>query len=195
MPSGKRSRLTRTSRTVKVRSCVHDANELADVRVLGLLKDGRRAEVLRPGSSGEVVLEETPFYAEAGGQVGDTGSLKGPRFSALVENASYPTPEVIGHDVKVLSGELREGDRVDAALDLARRQAISNNHTATHLLHAALRQVLGDHVKQAGSLVSPARLRFDFTHFAALSREEVAAGRGDLVNEKIREDIARRRPE
>jgi len=173
----------------KVRSCVHDANELAHVRVIGLLKDGRRAEVLKAGDSGEVILEETPFYAEAGGQVGDTGSLKGPRFSALVENASYATPEVIVHGVKVLSGEVREGDRVDAAPDLARRQAISNNHTATHLLHAALRQVLGDHVKQAGSLVSPERLRFDFTHFAALTRDEVRRVE-EIVNARVREDIA-----
>ncbi len=173
---------------LKVRSRVHEAGELADVLVTGLLKDGRRAEVLRAGETGEVILEETPFYAEAGGQVGDTGSLKGTRFSAIVENAFSITPEIIAHGVKVLSGEVREGDRVDAAADLIRRQAISNNHTATHLLHAALRQVLGDHVKQAGSLVAPTRLRFDFTHFAALSREEVRRVE-EIVNEKVRADI------
>ncbi len=174
---------------LKVRSRVHEAGgELADVRVTGLLKDGRRAEVLRAGEAGEVILEETPFYAEAGGQVGDTGSLKGARFSAIVENAFLITPEIIAHGVKVLSGEVREGDRIDAAADLVRRQAISNNHTATHLLHAALRQVLGDHVKQAGSLVAPTRLRFDFTHFAALSREEIRRVE-EIVNEKVRADI------
>jgi alanyl-tRNA synthetase len=173
---------------LKVRSRVHDSGELTDVRVSGLLKDCRRAEVLREGETGEVILEETPFYAEAGGQVGDTGTLKGARFSALVENAFYITPEIVAHGVKVISGEVREGDRVDAAANLVRRQAISNNHTATHLLHAALRQVLGDHVKQAGSLVSPARLRFDFTHFAALTREEVRRIE-EIVNEKIRADI------
>lgn len=172
---------------LKVRSRVHESAELADVRVTGLLKDGRRAEVLREGETGEVILEETPFYAEAGGQVGDTGSLKGAGFSALVENAFYITPEIIAHGVKVLSGEVREGNRVDAAADLVRRLAISNNHTATHLLHAALRQVLGDHVKQAGSLVSPARLRFDFTHFAAMTREEVKRVE-EIVNEKVRAD-------
>jgi alanyl-tRNA synthetase len=173
---------------LKVRSRVHETGELSDVRVTGLLKDGRRTEVLREGESGEVILEETPFYAEAGGQVGDTGTLKGARFSALVENAVYITPEIVAHGVKVVSGEVREDDRVDAAADLVRRQAISNNHTATHLLHAALRQVLGDHVKQAGSLVSPGRLRFDFTHFAPLTREEVRRVE-EIVNEKVRADI------
>ena len=173
---------------LKVRSRVHESGEHADLRVTGLIKDGRRAEVLRAGDAGEVILEETPFYAEAGGQVGDTGSLKGARFSALVENVSFVTPEVIAHNVKVLAGEVREGDRIDAAPDLVRRKAISNNHTATHLLHAALRQVLGDHVKQAGSLVSPSRLRFDFTHFAALTREEVRRVE-EIVNAKVRADI------
>ena len=173
---------------LKVRSCVHEAKELADVRVTGLIKNGGRAEVLRAGDSGEVILEETPFYAEAGGQVGDTGSLKGAGFSALVENVSYATPEVIVHGIKVLSGEVREGDRVDASPDLFRRQAISNNHTATHLLHAALRQILGDHIKQAGSLVAPERLRFDFTHFAALTREEIRRVE-EIVNAQVRADI------
>ncbi len=173
---------------LKVRTRVHEARELADVRVLGLLKDGRRAEALSAGDAGEIILEETPFYAEAGGQVGDTGTLRGPKFSALVENVTYATPEVVVHAVKVLAGEVREGDRVDAAPDLVRRQATSNNHTATHLLHAALRQVLGDHVKQSGSLVSPARLRFDFSHFAPLSREEVRRVE-DIVNGRIRADV------
>jgi alanyl-tRNA synthetase len=173
---------------LKVRSCVHEAKDLADVAVLGLVKDGRRADVLKAGETGEIILEETPFYAEAGGQVGDTGSLKGASFAALVESASYATPELIVHAVKVLAGEVRPGDRVDASPDLARRQAISNNHTATHLLHAALRQVLGDHVKQAGSLVSAERLRFDFTHFSGLSREELRRVE-EIVNAQIRADI------
>ena len=176
-------------RDLKVRSCVHETAEIPDVRVIGLVKDGRRADILRAGETGEVILEETPFYAEAGGQVGDTGSLKGLSVSALVENVSFATPDLIVHGVKILSGELREGDRVDAVPDLVRRLAISNNHTATHLLHAALRQVLGDHVKQAGSLVSPERLRFDFTHFAAMTREEVRRVE-EIVNARIRDDIA-----
>jgi alanyl-tRNA synthetase len=175
-------------RGLKVRSLVHETGELADVLVVGLAKEGRRVDRLTEGDRGEVILEQTPFYAEAGGQVGDTGTLKGARFSALVENTLYVTPEVVAQGVKVLSGEVREGDRVDAAADLARRRAVSNNHTATHLLHAALRQVLGDHVKQAGSLVSPDRLRFDFSHFAALTPEEIRRVE-EIVNEKVRADI------
>ncbi|MFO7733040.1 MAG: alanine--tRNA ligase [Candidatus Aminicenantes bacterium] len=170
-----------------VRSRVHETGELSDVRVTAVLRSGRTVEAVREGEEGEAVLEETPFYAEAGGQVGDTGVLKGPRFSALVGNTRFLSPDVISHSIKVLSGEVKAGDKVDAAVDLVRRRAISGNHTATHLLHAALRQVLGDHVKQAGSLVSPSRLRFDFTHFAPLTAEEVRKIEG-LVNEQIRGD-------
>jgi alanyl-tRNA synthetase len=172
----------------KVVSRVYEASELSDVRLLALIKDDRRTGVLRFGETGEVLLSETPFYADAGGQVGDTGTLKGARFSALVENTYYLTPELTAHKVKVLAGEMNEGDTADAAVDLVRRQAVSSNHTATHLLHAALRQVLGDHVKQAGSLVSETRLRFDFTHFARLSEEEICRVEA-LVNEKVREDL------
>ncbi len=120
--------------------------------------------------------------------MGDTGVLKNARFSGLVGNAYYLTPKLIAHRVKTLAGSFGVGDAVDAVADLARRSSISSNHTATHLLHAALRQVLGDHVKQAGSLVSDKRLRFDFTHFTALGREEVRRVES-LVNEKIREDV------
>jgi alanyl-tRNA synthetase len=175
-------------RGLKVVSCVSGTGELNDVKILALLKGGQKTYTLASREAGEVILGETPFYAEAGGQVGDTGSLKGARFSALVENTYYLTPELVAHKVKVLSGEMRTGDTADAAVDLTRRQAVSNNHTATHLLHAALRQVLGDHVKQAGSLVSSTRLRFDFSHFSHLSKEEIAKVEF-LVNEKIREDI------
>jgi alanyl-tRNA synthetase len=175
-------------RDLKSVSRVHEACELSDVKILALLKDGRPTEALGSGENGVAVLSETPFYAEAGGQVGDSGFLKGARFSALVENTHYLTPELVGHEVKLLSGELRTGDTAGASVDVVRRQAVSNNHTATHLLHAALRQVLGDHVKQSGSLVSATRLRFDFTHFSHLTREEIHRVEA-LVNEKIREDI------
>jgi alanyl-tRNA synthetase len=184
----KGKRIAEELRDLKVVSRVYEASELSDVSLLALIKDGRRTSVLKSGETGEVLLGETPFYADAGGQVGDTGTLKGSRFSALVENTYYLTPELVAHKVKVLAGEMKEGDTTDAAVNLGRRQAISNNHTATHLLHAALRQVLGDHVKQAGSMVSPTRLRFDFTHFARLSDEEIDRVEA-LVNEKIREDL------
>ncbi len=167
----------------------YDVESVADTRVLALVKDGVRVDTLEPGESGEVVLERTPFYAEAGGQVGDSGLLKNARFSAVVENAFYPVPDVRAHKTRVASGTLRVGDAVDAAIDHGRRQSVRDNHTATHLLHAALRQVLGDHVKQAGSLVSPVRLRFDFTHFQGLSPEEIARVEA-LVNERIRENLS-----
>ena len=173
---------------MKVRSRVHETGEVSDVPVTVVLKEGRSVDGLREGETGDVVLEETPFYAEAGGQVGDTGILKGSRFSALVENTGYLTPEIVSHRIRVLTGEVRPGDRVDAAVDLARRRAISGNHTATHLLHAALRQVLGDHIKQAGSLVSATRLRFDFTHFAPLTYEEIRKIE-EIVNERIRANV------
>ena len=173
---------------LKVNFAGYDVEQVPDTTVLALLKDGARVPSLKQGEEGEVILEQTPFYAEAGGQVGDSGQIKGPHFAALVENAYFPIPELRSHQAKLLYGALKEGDVVGAEIDTAKRKSISNNHTATHLLHAALRHVLGDHVKQAGSLVSSARLRFDFTHFAAPSREELRKVE-QLVNEKIREDI------
>jgi alanyl-tRNA synthetase len=167
----------------------YDQSRVAEASVIAVFEAGARVPGLRQGASGEAVLDVTPFYAEAGGQVGDSGLWKNPHFSGLVENTFFPIPEIISHKIKVLSGVLREGDRVEAAVDLPRRKAIRNNHTATHLLHAALRQVIGDHVKQAGSLVSPARLRFDFTHFAQLSAQEIRAIE-TLVNEKIQANIS-----
>ncbi len=165
-----------------------ECERVDEARLVALIKDGARAGELRAGESGEAVLDLTPFYAEAGGQVGDTGLLKNAQASASVETAYYPIPDVRSHKIKVLSGVLREGDVVSAAIDAAQRKAVRGNHTATHLLHAALRQALGDHVKQAGSLVSPCRLRFDFTHFQALGAAEIAKVER-LVNEKIRENL------
>jgi alanyl-tRNA synthetase len=174
---------------IRVRFVGYDEERTSESTVLALFKDGARAEELQAGDEGEGVLDVTPFYAEAGGQVGDAGIWKNPRAAVLVENAFYPIPEIISHKIKVLSGSLRRGDRVEALIDAPRRTSIRNNHTATHLLNAALRQVLGDHVKQAGSLVSPWRLRFDFTHFAPVSAEEMRKIE-TLVNEKIRENLA-----
>jgi alanyl-tRNA synthetase len=163
----------------------YDVEAVSEARVLALARDGARVETLETGETGDVVLDHTPFYAEAGGQVGDGGLLKSARFSAVVENAHYPVPEVRAHRVRVVSGRLAVGDVLDAAIDRDRRRAVRDNHTATHLLHAALRQVLGEHVKQAGSLVSATRLRFDFTHFQGLLPEEITRVEA-LVNERVR---------
>ena len=184
----KARRIYKELKDLKVRSIALESGEVQDAQVLAILKDGKPAPTLGPEEEGEVVLDRTPFYAEAGGQVGDTGVLKNARFSGLIGNVNYLTPELIAHGVKILAGTLGVGDAVDAVVDVTRRSSISNNHTATHLLHSALRQVLGDHVKQAGSLVSDKRLRFDFTHFTAMGKEEVRRVES-LVNEKIREDV------
>jgi alanyl-tRNA synthetase len=135
----------------------------------------------------EVVLESTPFYAESGGQVGDTGSVKGPAGAVEVEDTYYGAPGLIVHRGK-LTGTMKVGDVVDARVDAARRLAISRNHSATHLLHWALRQVLGTHAKQSGSLVTPERLRFDFTHFQAVTEEELEKIER-LANAKVLDDV------
>jgi alanyl-tRNA synthetase len=148
-------------------------------RVTGLAKlpaDGPPVEVLKlsSGDSGWVVLEETPFYLQSGGQISDIGTLRNDfGFSASVNEVENVAGGVRAHRVRVDSGEIAVGAPVIAEIESPRRAAIRRNHTATHLLHAALRQVLGPHVKQAGSLVAPDRLRFDFVHFSALTRDEL----------------------
>jgi alanyl-tRNA synthetase len=173
---------------LKVVGRSHETDRVEEAKVLAIIKDGQEAGSLRSGERGQVVLDVTPFYAEAGGQIGDTGRLKGPHFSGIVRGTSYPIPDIIAQEVEALSGEIRVGDRVEAAVDAARREAVRNNHSATHLLHAALRQVIGDHVRQSGSLVTAERLRFDFTHFSPLSRLETREIEA-IVNRKIQEDL------
>ena len=173
---------------LKVQFVGYEKKSIPEAKVLALVKEGKRVKELNEGEKGEVVLDQTPFYAEAGGQIGDEGLMKNPHFSALVENTYFPIPEVISHKIEVISGKVKEEDGVEASINVSRRRAISANHTATHLLHAALRQILGDHVKQSGSLVASTHLRFDFTHFSQLSREEIRRIEF-LVNEMIRENI------
>ena len=134
-----------------------------------------------------MVLIDTPFYPEGGGQAGDTGMIVRHGCRVVVDD-TQSSEGLIVHRGRVLEGRLAVNDAVTASVDVAKRRASQRNHTATHLLHAALRQVLGDHVRQAGSLVAPDRLRFDFTHIEATKPEEIAAAQR-LVNEKIREDI------
>jgi alanyl-tRNA synthetase len=173
---------------LSIRYIGYESPRVTDVRVLALIKDGKTAQKLIEGEEGEIILDMTPYYAEAGGQVGDSGVIKNLHLSAKVVSAFSPLPDLISHRVKILSGKVQVGDSVEAVVDESRRQAISKNHTATHLLHAALRQTLGDHVKQSGSLVSSERLRFDFTHFAGLSKEELDQIEA-LVNEKVRQNL------
>ena len=152
-------------------------------RIVAIVLDGESSEAIAAGQNGEIVLDATPFYAEAGGQVGDTGSLSNERGRARVVDTQY-RGMVIGHRVEMAGGRLEVGDEVEATVDIEKRRLTMKNHTATHLLHAALKTVLGPHVKQAGSLVAQDRLRFDFTHFAPLSAAELRKVER-LVNDHI----------
>ena len=157
-------------------------------RVTALFAQGQPVAVLEPGTAGAVVLDRTPFYAESGGQVGDTGVLSHDAGEFRVED-TIRFGDAYGHLGKVTRGRIEVGATLDARVDAPRRAAIVLNHSATHLLHAALRSVLGEHVQQKGSLVAPDRLRFDFSHHQPLSGEEL--GRIEsLVNEQIRANAA-----
>ena len=153
-------------------------------KIVALLKAGAPVEVLEAGEEGEVVLDRTPFYAESGGQVGDTGELVAGAAHFAVSD-TRKRGAAFSHIGKLASGQLRVGSAVEARIDHARRERIRRNHTATHLLHAALREVLGTHVQQKGSLVAPDRLRFDFAHFQAVTPEELRRIER-RVNEQIR---------
>ncbi len=159
----------------------------AETEVVGMVRDGAEVDVLREGDSATVVLAETPFYAEGGGQVGDVGKLEWEGGGALVSDTKRSSQGLFMHEVKVVRGRLAEGTSVTAVVDPAREQT-RKHHTATHLLHAALRSVLGTHVTQAGSLVAPDRLRFDFTHAHALTAEQRESVE-ELVNRWIQEDL------
>lgn len=140
--------------------------------VLALYHDGVSVKTLESGKEGIIILNRTPFYAESGGQVSDEGTILSQDLSVRVKAVKKDKNEVYLHTVVVEQGTLKQGDTVQACVDTDRREDIRRNHSATHLLHRALRQVLGDHVHQAGSLVEPDRLRFDFTHYQAMSEEE-----------------------
>ena len=153
--------------------------------ILALLKDGQPTQQLQAGEEGVVVLDRTPFYAESGGQVGDLGLLAANDVNFTVADTQKQPGGIFLHLGMVNSGALNVGDVVTASVDHSRRQATAYNHSATHLLHAALRQVLGEHVAQKGSLVDAERLRFDFSHFEAISREQLNSIEA-LVNAQIR---------
>jgi len=179
-------------------------------RVVAIMRDGIALESLKPGEEGEVILDHTPFYAESGGQVGDRGFFYSDELNAVVADVKgcyYPVQGVRAHQVVVKSvpfdtsrsksppyenrvgwGTLKVGDKVDAVVDTGIRESTMRNHTATHLLHAGLREVLGKHVKQAGSLVAPNHLRFDFSHFTAVEDEELQDIE-DLINKEVLRNV------
>ena len=154
--------------------------------VLAIIHNGQGVRELNPGQEGEIILDHTPFYAEAGGQVGDRGWLYSDDHNTIVADVKgcyYPIQGVRAHQV-IAKSALKLGDHVDAVVNTDVRQATMRNHTATHLLHAGLREVLGKHVKQAGSLVAPNHLRFDFSHFAAVADEELQDIE-DIINKQV----------
>ena len=187
----------------------YDATQVADAKVVAILDGENQVGELAEGSQAGVVLDNTPFYAEAGGQVGDVGILVGTAygsgrlnaessqhnlkppataggsdFKATVADTYSPVQGLIIHKVTVDKGSVKVGDTVTATVDVEKRDATRRNHTATHLVHAALREVLGTHVKQAGSVVAPNYLRFDFTHYQPMTDAEIAEVE-DLVNRYI----------
>ena len=152
----------------------YEALDAGGLEVLALLKDGRPVDAIEAGDEAIVVLDRTPFYAESGGQVGDNGEIAAEGVRFAVEDTLKLAGQFHGHAGRLVAGTLRRGDHVVGAVNQARRASIVLNHSATHLLHAALRQVLGDHVVQKGSLVAPDRLRFDFSHFQPVTPAELA---------------------
>ncbi len=158
-------------------------------KILLLVADGNEVESADAGSDIEVVTEQTPFYGEAGGQVGDRGTISGKGFDVQVRDTVKDATGLIIHRGTVTAGSIRTGAVVDLQVDRRHRSAVERNHTATHILHSVLRGVLGEHVKQAGSLVAADRLRFDFSHFSQVDRQTLDRIE-ELVNERIRENIA-----
>jgi len=157
-------------------------------RILALVAGGRRLTEASLGQTVEVILDRTPAYAESGGQMGDTGAIIGRDGQGTIEDTYYRGSQMIVHRVRVLQGTLRENQEVAVSVESRRRQGLKLHHTGTHLLHAALRRILGTHVAQAGSLVAPDHLRFDFSHGASVKDSEVAKVE-DLVNEHVQANI------
>ena len=160
----------------------------APARVLALVADGQRRREARQGETVEIILDRTPAYAESGGQQGDTGLMVGREGQGTIEDTFYRGSQLIVHRVAVTQGHLREGEEVAVSVESRRRQGLRQHHTGTHLLHAALRKVLGTHVGQAGSLVAPDHLRFDFSHGASVKDGEIESVES-LVNEQVQANV------
>lgn len=162
--------------------------DAAQTVVRALVSGGHAVDTASEGEQVDVLLEQTPFYAEMGGQVGDVGTIDGDGFRLVVTDTTRAEKTLTVHHCRVAQGAVSVGSACTATIDRARRERVRRNHTATHILHAALRQVLGTHVNQAGSLVEPGRLRFDFTHFQAMTPQEIAQVER-LCNEEIMADL------
>jgi len=165
-----------------------------DAKVIAIFNGDKQVDALNENEEGFIVLDHTPFYAEAGGQVGDTGLLANADVTVNVVDTFAPVTGLIIHKSKITRGAIKVGATLSAQVDVFKRDATRRNHTATHLVHAALKEVLGTHVKQAGSVVSPNYLRFDFSHYQALSAEEIReiedlVNREILKNEKVNTDL------
>jgi alanyl-tRNA synthetase len=150
----------------------YETTQTSDSKVVALITNGEEVDSLGEGEEGELVLDQTPFYAESGGQVGDVGIVTKDEMLARVFDTYSPAQGVVVHKIRVERGVLNVGDVVAAEVDVEKRDATRRNHTATHLMHAALREVLGTHVKQAGSVVAPSYLRFDYSHYQPLTQAE-----------------------
>jgi alanyl-tRNA synthetase len=173
----------------------YETTRVDDAKVLALISGDEEVHALNESDEGELILDQTPFYAESGGQVGDVGRMWGPPATAggsdliaTVLDTYSPAQGLAVHKVKIDKGTIKVGDTVTAEVDVEKRDATRRNHTATHLVHAALREVLGTHVKQAGSIVAPNYLRFDFTHYQPMTEDEVKEVER-LVNEQVLRNV------
>jgi alanyl-tRNA synthetase len=163
-------------------------NYKSDAKVISLIKGNKFVDEIKENDLAMIVLDKTPFYAEKGGQIGDSGTISYEGNEFIVKDTQEPYPGVITHIGKVKKGSFSKQSKVEAKINISKRKNIERNHSATHLLHFALFEVLGEHIKQKGSLVEDTRLRFDFDHHKALSSKEIREIER-LVNEKIRENI------
>jgi alanyl-tRNA synthetase len=168
--------------------CGYEGTNKSDAKVLAIFVDGNPADSIREGQKAEIVLDTSPFYGESGGQTGDTGYLEGTGFNFKIEDTKRPIDKFIVHKGSVLKGEIKAGVKAQLIVDEERRKAIAANHSGTHILQAALKAVLGDHIKQSGSLVNALRLRFDFTHFSKISDEELKRVE-TIANDMIRKNV------
>jgi len=168
--------------------CGYEGNTEADSKITAIIVEGQTVETLLEGQEAEIVVATTPFYGESGGQIGDTGYLEGDGFTFAVQDTKKPVDKLFVHKGIVQKGTINVGDKVRLIVDLERRRAIQANHSGTHILQAALKAVLGDHIKQSGSLVNDERLRFDFTHFSKITDEEMRRIE-EIANDIIRKNV------